>query len=158
MFKKLIESWKQDWLLKNAAKIAKEYESRQRDLISKLDSEMKLNLQKLELERDVLYAKVRAEIQKEKLLEEEVTFRAKTLEERKIDLIKADNDLKQQIKLIEAKASPSAVWTEAFSQGVSKCWDLLLPSMTENIEKLKSKIREDAIHEAIGRLNATNKK
>lgn len=154
----LKERWKQEWWLKHASEVAKEYESRQADLIQKLDSEFKLNIEKSELERDVLYTKIKSELQKGKLLEEEVEFRLKTLNDRKLELIQADNDLKQQIKVIESKASPSSVWAEAFTAGANKTWEIIVPVMTDNITKLKKKMEEDAIQEAIARLNASNKK
>lgn len=158
MIKKIIERWKQEWWLKHAAEIAREYQTRQADLEKRLDEELRLNLTRLELERDVIYAKVKAEIEKGKLLEEEVAYRQKTLDDRKLDLVIADNDLKQQIRLIEAKASPSSVWVEAFTSGANKAWELLLPVMTDNIAKLKLKMQEDAVQEAIARMRVTNKK
>ena len=84
-------------------------------------------------------------------------FRLKSLEYRNIELARADNDLKIQIRLLEAKASPTSVWTEAFSLGVSKTWDLLLPVMTGNIEALKKKIYEDATFDSITRMNGKKK-
>ncbi len=158
MIKKLIERWKREWWLKNASELAKEYQSKQIELEKNLSDEIRLTIQKLELERDVLYSKIKSEIEKGKILEEEVLYREKNLESRKLELIKADNELKKQIATIEAKASPSSVWAEAFTAGANKTWDLIIPVMTENISKLKKKIEEDATAEAIARLRVTNKK
>ena len=158
MIKKLLEKWKQEWWLKHAAEIAHQFQDREIHLKATLEAEIKQNIDLMELERDVLYTKIKSEIQKGKLLEEEVEFRQKSLNDRKLELIKADNDLKEQIKLIEAKAHPSSVWTEAFTMGVSKTWDLLLPLMQDNIDKIKSKANDDAIKIAIERLRASNKK
>ena len=72
--------------------------------------------------------------------------------------MQADNELKQKIKVLEAKAHPSEVWSQAFTLGVSKSWEMMLPIMTQNLDKVISKIKEDSVKEAIGRLNATNKK
>lgn len=56
-------------------------------------------------------------------------------------------------------------WEAGFSAGMLKSWDSLLPIMSENIDKLKQKIKDDAIMETINRLNlskgsphASNKK
>ena len=148
MFDWLFDRWKQEWWLKHAAGIAREYQHRQEDLLRRLEAELQ--------ERQ---CKIEVEIRRGKVLEEEVTYRTKVLEERKLELIQADNDLKNQIKVIEAKAHPSTVYVEAFSQGINKCWDMLIPVMSENIEKLKTKVKDDAISEAIQRLkNAPNKK
>ena len=48
-----------------------------------------------------------------------------------------NNELKQQIKLIEAKASPDSVWIEAFTLGASKNWD--------TIKSVQSVLNEKAI-------------
>jgi hypothetical protein len=69
--------------------------------------------------------------------------------DRRVELEKANTELKQQIRLIEAKAKPDSVWTEAFSLGFSKAWDMMLPLMSEGFEKMKDKIRNDAIEESI---------
>ena len=98
-----------------------------------------------------------SELSRLKVMEEEIQFRESILADRKLELIKADNELKDQIRLLEAKASPSAVWCEAFSQGMSKAWDFLLPGMQENMEKLKKKIHDDAIADTLERLNGHHK-
>ena len=159
MIAKLIERWKQEWWLKNASEMAKEYAHRKDDLILKLESEMKDTQEKyqsklrfLEENLKLQERQIELALNKGKILEEEVTYRTKSLEERKLELIQADNDLKTQIKLIEAKAHPSTVYVEAFSQGVSKSLDMLMPIMSENLEKFKTKLKDDAIAEAIKRL------
>jgi len=45
-------------------------------------------------------------------------------------------------------------WQEGFTTAMSKCWDILLP----NMDKLKEKLREEAVNEAIARFRAPNKK
>ena len=158
MIKKLIGKWKQEWLIKHEAEILAEYASQEANLRETLKSDMERNIAMLEIERDTIYAKTRLEIQKGEVLEEEVKYRIKNLEQHRLDLIEEDNKLKQQIKIIEAKSNPSGVWTEAFTLGMNKCWELMLPIMSENIEKVKLKLKEDAAKEAIGRFNAANKK
>lgn len=155
---KLKERWKQEWWLKHAAEVAREFQSRQDDLEKRLNDEIKVNLTRLELERDTLYAKIKVEIEKGKILEEEVAYREKTLKDRKMELIQLDNDVKEQIKILEAKSSPSAVWAQAFTAGASKAWDLITPVMTENLSKLKIRMEEEAVQTAIARLRASNKK
>lgn len=158
MIKKILEKWKQEWWLKHASEMAKEYQIRESGLITSLEEEMKRNIEKAELERDILYAKVKGEIEKGKVLEEEVSYRSENLDGRRLELIQADNDLKEQIRILEAKSHPSNVWTEAFTLGVSKSWEMMLPIMTQNLDKVIAKIKEDSVKEAIGRLNVTNKK
>lgn len=158
MIKKLIAKWKHEWLVKHEAEIRLEYASQECKLVEFLKAEISRNISIMEIERDTLYAKTRLEIQKGEVLEEEVRYRLKNLEDRKLELIEADKELKLQIKVIEAKSHPSGVWTEAFTLGMNKCWELMLPIMSENLEKVKLKLKEDAAKEAIGRFNAANKK
>lgn len=158
MIKKLIDKWKKEWWINHSSRLIEEYSKEESKLVESLKSEIKRNIEMMEIERDTLYAKTRLEIQKGEVLEEEIKYRLKNLEERKLELIEADKELKTQIKLIEAKAHPSSLFMEAFSLGMSKCWELALPMMAENVEKLKLKIKEEAAKEAIGRFNATNKK
>jgi len=159
MFNKLKEKWKNDWWIKECAKVASEYEDRRKDLEQRMDEELLRTKEMLDLEIEVMRVGLEAKKRKLTVEQEEVDYRLKNLEEKKAELASADNYLKGQIKLIEAKASPTAVWTEAFGQGMSKCWDLMLPIMQENMDKLKSKLKEDAAMEAIQRLkNAPNKK
>lgn len=56
-------------------------------------------------------------------------------------------------------------WEDGFSAGMLKSWDSMLPLVYENFDKLKQKMKEDAITEALKRLNlsketpnASNKK
>ena len=158
MIKKLIAKWKEEWLIKHEAEILAEYASQEAHLRETLKSDMNQKITLMEIERDTLYAKTRLEIQKGEVLEEEIKYRLKNLEQHRLDLIEEDNNLKQQIKVIEAKSHPSGVWTEAFTLGMNKCWELMLPIMSDNVEKVKLKLKEDAAKEAIGRFNAANKK
>lgn len=57
-----------------------------------------------------------------------------------------------QSKLTEADRIKA--WQDGFNTAMSKSWDILLP----NIDKLKDKLREEAVQEAIARLRAPNKK
>lgn len=158
MIKKLLDKWKQEWWLRNASNIAREFQHRQTDLENKLNHESRINIQKLELERDILYAKIKAEIEKGNILEAEVEYREQILSDRKLELIRADNELREQIKLTQAKASPDQIWSQAFTTGVSKTLDMIIPTITSGFDKFKVKVQEDAVQEAIARLRVTNKK
>lgn len=59
------------------------------------------------------------------------------------------HNLKEQLKLIEAKAHPSSVWCEAFSQGFSKAWDMMMPFMTEGLQKVRKQIEAEAIENVL---------
>lgn len=155
---RIFDKWKKEWWVIKSSELYKEFEQKKIELENTLNQEIKFHIQKLEIERDILYAKVKSEIEKGKLLEEEVAYRIKTLENRKLELIQTDNDTKRQISILEAKASPTAVWAEAFTAGATKTWELIVPVMTDNLSILKTKMKEEAVQEAIARFNAPNKK
>ena len=75
--------------------------------------------------------------------------------DRKVELEKANTELKAQIRLIEAKASPDNVWCSAFSAGFTKAWDMMEPLMTEGVQKMKDSIRSHAIDETLDGLEST---
>ena len=70
-----------------------------------------------------------------------------------MELARVNNELKTQIRLIEAKASPDNVWLEAFSQGFDKAWTVMLPFMLSGIDKAKEEIRNQEIDNSIPRLS-----
>ncbi len=49
-------------------------------------------------------------------------------------------------------------WEAGFASGMMKSWDSLLPIMTENIDKIKQKIKDDAIRETIANLKKDKEK
>jgi hypothetical protein len=50
---------------------------------------------------------------------------------------KANEDLRTQIKLIEAKARPDNVWVEAFTAGFNKAWDMMTKVIGNGFERSK---------------------
>lgn len=144
---KIFDKWKQEWWIKNASDLAKEYLEKSKELTEKFEAEIKIQTSKNE-----------AMIEKLQIAGEALEYKLKVLEERKIEAQEKDNDLRLQIKLLEAKASPSVVWAEAFTQGMSKAWDLMLPVIQENVDKVKQAIHDKAITETLARLNGNNKK
>lgn len=154
----MFNKWKEVWWAKNVEALSREYSAKKEEIISHLEEDLKQTKKVWDNERLKLQSEIDLGEHRLSILQEDITYRKKLLEDRRMELILADNKVKEQIKLLEAKASPSGVWAEAFTLGVSKCWDLLLPAMTENIDKMKTRIKEDCAREAIGRFNATNKK
>ena len=159
MFKKLISSWKAEWFNRKESELVFEYSRRLESMIKQVRSEGE---ERLDAIRDQTLLEIETKESALKIIKsqnEDLSFQQKRLDDRKLELIQAQDELKIQIRLIEAKASPSSIFIEAFSQGINKAWDLLLPVMSENIDKLKIKMKEDAAIEAIQRLKyASNKK
>ena len=75
------------------------------------------------------------------------------VDDRQKELERVNAELKTQIRLIEAKASPDSVWQSAFSQGFSKAWDMMMPLMTQGIDKVKEKIRAEEIDASFPRID-----
>ena len=48
------------------------------------------------------------------------------------------------------------LWLEAFSQGFSKAWEMMLPLMTEGVAKAQEALRTQAIDETLARLAPTH--
>jgi len=162
---RLFDKWKNDWLEKRKGVLEIEFQYQ----LQEVEEAHKRVIRQLELTKDVAEKELEIKLQdfqhrkelslkRMELEEQEVEYRIKALGERKCELIKADNELREQIKLLQAKASPNEVWTHAFTTGVSKSLDMFIPTLTEGLDKFKSKIKEEALAEAIARLRVTNKK
>lgn len=148
---KFIDRWKSEWWIKESANLANQYESKKKDLVIKFESELLATELEWTQNKKLLENKICLE-------QQEINFRLDSIESRKQELLRVDNDLKTQIKIIEAKAHPSEIWAQAFTAGVTKSWDLIQPFMTENIEKIKKQLYDDAYTKAIGSLNGNHKK
>ncbi len=147
---KFIDRWKRQWWLIRASELAVEFEANKLDLIHRFQQEIK------EIEASWKLTKEMA-LQRIALEQEEIKFKIESIEGRKRELAHLDTDVKNQIKMMEAKSNPSFVWETAFTAGATKTWDLIMPLMTQNIEKLIKKIQEDATVEAIKRLQVNKK-
>ena len=78
--------------------------------------------------------------------------------ERKEELAKANEELKTQLRLLEAKASPSNVWAEAFALGFGKAWDMMLPLMREGVQKTYETVFTEAVEQTLTGLEGTIQK
>ena len=70
-------------------------------------------------------------------------------EDRKAELASVNAELKVQIRLIEAKARPDAVWLTAFQAGYEKAWDTMLPLMTEGVQKAQATLYQSVMAAAL---------
>jgi len=62
---------------------------------------------------------------KKELVEQDLQYLEERLTDRRIELLKAEDDLKEQIKLLEAKAKPDSVWVTAYTAGFNRAMDML---------------------------------
>lgn len=139
----MIRKWRDDWIKKQEAKWQAEYETSQRswqEQISQLEYGSKQRLEKLQHDQ------------------ESMDEMAKRVLDRKQELERVSNELRDQIRLLEAKASPSSVWGEAFSSGFSKAWDMMLPVMQSGNAKLIEYTKEQTIDQALSGLDGIVRK
>ena len=130
------------WWNEKTVQIKSEYEQKEKDYISEFDKKYSFLQKELSEKLEVL--------EKEKRNLEDIQTR---VSDREKELVRVNEDLKVQIRLIEAKASPDHVWESAFSLGVSKSWDMMVPLMTKGIDKLKEKIRAQEIEASFPRID-----
>lgn len=130
----------------------------------KLEQEAILHEKELSVEMEKRYLNLKSSLEegqkdishKLELLKKEnrdIEDMQKRVQDRKVELERVNADLKTQIRLIEAKASPDHVWESAFSQGFSKAWDMMVPLMTQGLEKVKEKIKEQEIENSLPRID-----
>lgn len=142
----IFKKWKDEWLKKKEVDINLEFDSKIKSLMANWQNQLKTAEDSIEAKKREMDLK-----------ELEIDIITKTLDERKIELQKTDSHLREQIRLLEAKASPTNVWCEAFSLGFSKAWDMMLPLQLDGIEKMKKSISDNAISETLRRMNANKK-
>jgi len=89
--------------------------------------------------------------------DQELDALKKRAEDKRIELESVNKELLDQIRLIEAKSSPSGVWAQAFSMGFSKAWDMMMPIINKGIEKREESISERAIEGVLRGMNNGHK-
>ena len=134
MFKHL----KEKWLSNQEKKLKDEFKERLDKLW--LDSTVKEHENKKKIED--IEQRLSHQLNQLKL-DEEVAQR------RRDELAKESEALKEQLKLIEAKAHPSSVWCEAFGQGHSKAWESMKEVVYRDFENVKKMIYEKAVEETL---------
>ena len=131
----IFDKWRQQWWEKKKSELEEFYSS----VLKKFETELKEKAQEME--------RLNSESS------EELAFLQKRIEDRKQELTKQNEDLKTQIRLIEAKASPDNVWVTAFSAGFEKAWDTMQPILMEGFRKAADSIRDDAINDTLSNLD-----
>lgn len=145
MINKLLNRWKEEWWERRRESISAEYSFREESLMKELQST-------LDEKKDYLNSSLREvndhsiELDYKKKDLEELTRR---LDERKLELEEANSDLQDRLRLLEAKAHPSSIWTEAFTAGFNHAWNTMKPLVFENLERSKKLIYDMAVEETI---------
>ena len=135
----MIGQFKKRWMERQEAIWQAQYHETEQDWKKKLDdldSGLKLKAELLQRDQASL---------------DDIT---KRVQDKREELERANQELKEQIRLIEAKASPDSVWVEAFSQGFSKAFDMASVIHQKGLDKLLEQARDSAIDQAIASLDA----
>ena len=135
--------WKQSWLNSQESKWKEEYATK--------EAEWKKEIASLNESGDREASEIKETLDR---TERDLDDLARRLQDKKEALEKANQELRDQLRLIEAKASPDSVWTQAFSQGFSKAWDMMLPIMSSGFDKVVERTRNESIDGALRNLDS----
>lgn len=145
----LLSNWlsksKQAWLAKQEAA----WQAECRPQLEALHAHAQAKLGEVRQQGAVLDAKLKDAQQ----LQAHIEAQEAILQDRKVAVEKANDELKTQLRLLEAKASPDSVWVEAFSLGFSKAWDMMLPLMQSGQDRVIEKVKTDAIDRTLRDIN-----
>jgi hypothetical protein len=120
--------------------------------LEELESEYSFKLKEVERSCSEILERKKEVEKKVKQELYEVDELLKRVLDKKIEIENKNKDLLDQIRLIEAKASPDQVWASAFSLGFSKAWDMMLPILYDGFGKVKEEISNSAKIETLRNL------
>jgi DNA repair exonuclease SbcCD ATPase subunit len=146
-FKKVKES---EFLASEIEKLEKMFESD----FSALGSECEAIIDSRRKEHDSMIMAFEKSKKKLELAQYEIDELQRLTDDKKDSLEKKNKELAQQIRLIEAKASPDQVWISAFQSGFSKAWGMMKPVMYEGFDKVKQEISDNAKMETLNGLQS----
>jgi hypothetical protein len=150
MFKKIIDRWKKEWLEKKSCELEEEFSSNLKETNRILNEEKDKVLESIKKnwisEESALMRSI--EIKKSEIedLEKRVNLRTQELQ-------RENENLKEQIRLIEAKSSPSSIWESAVQTGWLMAWDSMKPIMNDAVERQKKIIEQNAIEDTLKRIS-----
>ena len=151
-FKKVKE---EEWVAEQLASLEAKFETE----FSVLDEECKQILAQKEKEKDVLERSLK-KVELERFEADELY---KRMMDKKVEYAKKNKELAEQIRMIEAKASPDNVWLSAFQTGFTRAWDMMKPVMYTGFDKVKQEISDNAkmetlngLQSVLGRVNGTD--
>ena len=129
---------KELWLKRQEERLQSEYSIRLCNVESQLSSTLR--------DSELILEKARA---KKSDMELDLQYLEDRLTDRRMEFLRAEDSLKEQIKLLEAKARPDSVWVSAYTAGFNRALDML----PEFSAVLRAKIESQAIDNTLKRLN-----
>lgn len=148
----MFAKWKQGWLKEHEEILRYQFADQIQRVQNEFEDKMRRRTVEFEEKQTLKEKELKEAFSRTEALIRGVNHKNADLEEdyRRIEKLREETEkerhnLKEQLKLIEAKAHPSAVWCEAFSQGFSKAWDMMMPFMQDGLQKVRKQIEADAI-------------
>ena len=149
---KFMQRFRNDWLAKQEAKLKVEFAPKLAAIQESCQSaERSLLQQKNDLDRHK--NDLDGRIQELERIKSQCDSQEIILKDRQVALEKANEELRTQLRLIEAKASPDSVWVEAFSLGYGKAWDTMADIWQSGLAKAVEDARTNAIDQTIRNIN-----
>lgn len=137
---------KEAWFALKTAELETIYREELKELKEKQEASILTEKTKLlELEKAV---------KKLELSQFDVDELTKRVDDKKIELMKGNKDLADQIRVLEAKSSPDQIWSGAFNSGFSKAWDMMIPVIYDGFNKVKQEISDNAKMETLNGLQS----
>ena len=137
--------WKSKWLARQEATLQQEFQLR----LQALQQAQEQQLQAVATQT----AEVEVVLQKVERLKKAVADSEVLLQDRQIAVQHASEELRQQLRLLEAKASPTEVWSQAMAPGYRVALETLTPLMREGMSTMLDKVRQDAIDQTLKNIN-----
>lgn len=144
-FKSLWQSKKTKWLARQEATLQQEFQPR----LEALKAAQEVCLEVVARQT----AEAEAALQKVERLRQSVADSEVLLQDRQVAVRQASEELRQQLRLLEAKASPTEVWSQAMATGYRAALETLTPLMREGMSTMLEKVRQDAIDQTVKNIN-----
>lgn len=139
------------WWARQEARLRLEYAEKERSLHADLEAKLAATRGQLEADHAVLEDQVR----KVKAARADLEDQERRLSDRQEELLRVTEEVRTQLRLIEAKAHPDSVWVAAFTAGVTKSWDTILPLLQDRLRKTQETLEQHAIDATLDRLGPT---
>lgn len=152
MISKLLNKWKNEWWEKRESKLIEEFSIQEKSLKEDLQEHITKDKESFEAaQKENRNLSLRLEFESARLRahEIEISEAEKSLIHKKALLEEESKNLSEQLRLLEAKAHPSSVWTEAFTCGFNHAWNTMQPIIFENLERSKKLIHDLAVEETL---------
>lgn len=140
-FIQLFKNKKLEWWKNREDKLLQEFSSREEDLRTNLNQKITQILNELGTKQKDLEHK---QLDLEDL--------EKRVSDRKTELERTNQELKEQIRLIEAKAKPDSVWISAFTSGFNRAWEVMKPILDQAVQEAHKMIKSQEIDESLRRI------